>query len=171
MTTHIFSRRSLLSLASAVLTLPVLASPGDWINTSGDFATLNPNASEVRFAVHYPQLRDGNCGIGIALNGFNSREHYYRELLEHIDVRSIYLTDSGLYELSPSSVTDKGILYSFDYTAQYYMTYVTINTKDGRTFGEVFDGMSSWNSIYALTSAVTCQQLEEVNLAAHSAPL
>ncbi|CAM4137862.1 hypothetical protein [Pseudoalteromonas byunsanensis] len=161
MITHIFSKRLSASLICAAMALPALASPGDWINTSGDFATLNPEASQVRFAVQYPQLRDANCGIGIALNGFNSHERYYRELLEHIEVKTIYMTNRGLYELQPSSITRDGILYPFDYYVQYYATYVTISTKDGRTFGEVFDGMSSFNSIYALTSALSCKQLED----------
>ncbi|WP_105170053.1 hypothetical protein [Pseudoalteromonas sp. T1lg23B] len=161
MITHTLTTRLSASLICAAMALPVLASPGDWINTSGDFATLNPDASEVLFAVHYPQLRDESCGIGIALNGFNSHERHYRELLEHIQVKTIYMTNRGLYELQPSSVTRDGILYPFDYYAQYYMTYVTISTKDGRTFGDVFAGMSSFNSVYALTSAVSCKQLED----------
>ncbi|CAH9061145.1 hypothetical protein PSECIP111951_02426 [Pseudoalteromonas holothuriae] len=152
-----------LSLVSAMLSIPALASPGDWIKTSGDFATLSRDAKEVTFYVNYPQLRDGNCGAGIALNWRNSHERYYKELLEYISVTSLYPSSSGAYEMQPNSISRDGIMYSFDYQNQYYATYVTIKTKDNITFGEVFDNMSVFSEVHALTSAVTCKQLDDAN--------
>ncbi|BBN83783.1 hypothetical protein PA25_37680 [Pseudoalteromonas sp. A25] len=155
-------KKMALPIIAGLMASPALASPSDWFDASSNFATLDTSASQVQFGLQYPQMHGGNCGIGIALNGFNSQERYYKELLEYIDVKSIYLTDQGTYELTPASVSRSGILYAFNYYAQYYRTYVTISTKDGSSFGDVFKRLSAYNDIYAITSAVTCQQLDEI---------
>ncbi|NOU52151.1 hypothetical protein HG263_16605 [Pseudoalteromonas sp. JBTF-M23] len=157
---HIFKKMAL-PLVASLTALPTFAGPSEWFDANSNFATLDSGASQVRFSVQYPQLGGGNCGIGIALNGFNSHEYYYKQLLEHIDVKSIYLTDQGTYELLPTSVSRDGILYAFNYFNQYYMTFVTISTKDGSTFGEVFERLPTINNIHAITGAVTCQQLDD----------
>ncbi|WP_105170051.1 hypothetical protein [Pseudoalteromonas sp. T1lg23B] len=153
-------RCGLLSLAGVMSALPVSAEPADWLKSSGDFATLHRDASEVTFFVNNIAPMGGNCGVGIAFNRTNRHERYYRELQAQIKVESTHLTRSGAYELHPSAISRHSILYPFNYaSSQHYDTHVTISTKDGRTFGEVFKAMSVYYDIHVLVSALSCEQL------------
>ncbi|MCX4029150.1 hypothetical protein H0A36_17285 [Endozoicomonas sp. SM1973] len=138
----------------------VYINSGDWIKQSGDFVTLDRSAKQVEFFVHYPQLRGGNCGIGLALNRRNSYTKIYQKLIKKITVSNIYPTDSETGELTPVSVSNKGATFAFNFDAQYYGTIVTISTKGSKTFGEVFDSLSAFDNVHALASAVSCKQLD-----------
>ncbi|SFD19093.1 hypothetical protein [Pseudoalteromonas denitrificans] len=145
----------------AILSSNVFAGASDWIAQSGDFITLNKSESQVDFFVVYPQLGGGNCGIGISLNRGSSYQKYYEKLLEQITVSNIYYSDSGSNVLEPISVDNSGALFAFDFNIQYYGTIVTITANDGKTFGEIFDSLSSHSSVHALASAVSCEQIQE----------
>ncbi|MDE1465550.1 hypothetical protein [Spartinivicinus poritis] len=138
----------------------VYVNSGDWIKQSGDFVTLDRSAKQVEFFVNYPQLRGGNCGIGLALNRNNSYTKHYQELVKQVTVSNIYPTDSETGELTPVSVTNKGATFAFNFDTLYYGTFVTISANNGKTFGEVFDSLSAFDNVYAIASAVSCKQLE-----------
>ncbi|OHU84984.1 MULTISPECIES: hypothetical protein [Pseudoalteromonas] len=148
------------ALTGIMCGLPASANPADWLASSGDFATLHRDASEVTFFVNNIYPMGGNCGVGIAFNRTNRHERYYRELQAHLKVESTYLNSNGAYELQPSSISRHSILYPFNYaSSQHRDTHVTISTKDGSTFGEVFKTMSVYYDIHVLVSAVSCEQL------------
>lgn len=138
----------------------VYTNSGDWIKQSGDFVTLDRSAKQVELFVNYPQLRGGNCGIGLALNRNNSYTEHYQKLVKQVTVSNIYPTDSETGELTSVSVSNKGATFAFNFDAQYYGTFVTISANDGKTFGEVFDSLSTRHHVYAIASAVSCQQLK-----------
>ncbi len=147
--------------AITFLSSSALAGVGDWINQSGDFVTLDRSATKVEFFVVYPQLREGNCGIGITFNRYNNYSRNHTDFSEQITVTDMFTDNSGSDGLALSSVGNSGIFYSFDYDTQYYGTIVTITANDGQTFGDVFDSLSVYSPVHAIASAVSCQQLEE----------
>ncbi|RZM73147.1 hypothetical protein C3B51_21270 [Pseudoalteromonas rubra] len=147
------------SLTTLVAASSALADAGDWIKRSGNFTTLQNNANTAELFVVYPQMHGGNCGIGIALNRRNSYTDNYQILADNLVVDNYYPNTEGSTELSPGTQTRAGMTYTFDLTTQYYGTVVTIRTKGGETFGELFEKLSNNPDVHAVVSAIDCDQI------------
>lgn len=148
-----------LTLTALTLVSYAHADAGDWIKRSGDFATLQKDTNTAELFVVYPQLHDRNCGVGIALNSRNSYTSNYQILADNLIIDNYFPDSNGSTELALGTQTRAGMTYTFDLTTYYYGTVVTIRTKGGETFGELFEKLSNNPDVHAIVSAIDCDQL------------
>ncbi|MCV2883311.1 hypothetical protein OE749_01200 [Aestuariibacter sp. AA17] len=150
------AKLSLLTLFASCLSFTASADLASWFKTDADFITLKDAKSEAHLFVVYPQLREGNCGVAIALDRNNSFSSNYATIASELNV-SVRGKD---YPMTPEKITHEGIMYKFNFDELYYGTNVLINAKNGKTFGDVLSSLSRFQDAHAIVTAIDCDEFE-----------